>query len=99
MVAGQLPALVNGSMSQQGTVRERCTRCVRSPGGLLEACPARCELMKNLLLGIYESLHSHKTVFFPPNINRVATSHLAVDLTGEYSGVSGRPRIGIPTTY
>ena len=38
MVAGQLPALVNGSMSQQGTVRERCTRCARSPGGLLAAC-------------------------------------------------------------
>ena len=43
MVAGQLPALVNGRMSQQGRVRERCTRCARSPGGLLAACPAQCE--------------------------------------------------------
>jgi hypothetical protein len=43
MVASQLPALVNGGMSQQGTVQERCTRCVRSPGGMLAACPARCE--------------------------------------------------------
>jgi|EP01047_Picozoa_sp_COSAG01_P066482 hypothetical protein len=46
---------------------------------------------QNLLLGIYESLHNAKTLYFSPNINRVATSHLAVDLTGEYSGVSGRP--------
>jgi hypothetical protein len=38
---------------------------------------------KNLLLGIYESLHNDKNDTFPPNINRVATSHLAEDLTGE----------------
>eukprot|EP01047_Picozoa_sp_COSAG01_P051330 COSAG01_NODE_5285_length_4356_cov_44.815833_2_plen_236_part_00 len=33
-------------------------------------------------------IQMHKTVYFSPNINRVATSHLAVDLTREYSGVS-----------
>ena len=46
---------------------------------------------KNLLLSTGRLPHYHKTVFFFPNINRVATSHLAVDLTREYSGVSGRP--------
>jgi hypothetical protein len=30
-----------------------------------------------------KALHKHKTVTFPPNINRLATSHLAEDLTGE----------------
>jgi hypothetical protein len=37
----------------------------------------------------------HKSLCFFPNINRVATSHLAVDLTREYSGVSGRPKTAV----
>eukprot|EP01047_Picozoa_sp_COSAG01_P034069 COSAG01_NODE_2539_length_7485_cov_49.290650_6_plen_117_part_00 len=63
----------------------------RSGSGQLQQTAGACTGAKNLLLGIYESLHNAKTVYFFPNINRVATSHLAVDLTGEYSGVSRRP--------
>jgi hypothetical protein len=61
---------------------------------------------KNLLLAtslarstavvLTKAIQMHKTLYFFPNINRVATSHLAVDLTGEYSGVSGRSCRGLP---
>jgi hypothetical protein len=46
---------------------------------------------KTCCWGSTKAIHNAKTVYFSPNINRVATSHLAEDLTGELSGVSGRP--------
>ena len=86
------PVGADGGRSAPRAGREECAN------GALAAQEVRvvCWLhalpsAKNLLLSTGRLLRNHKTVYFSPNINRVATSHLAVDLTREYSGVSGRP--------
>jgi hypothetical protein len=38
-------------------------------------------VQKTCCWGSTKALHMHKSDTFPPNINRVATSHLAEDLT------------------
>jgi hypothetical protein len=51
--------------------------------GQLQQTAGACTGAKNVLLTLTKALHKHKSHTFPPNINRVETSHLAEDLTGE----------------